>query len=77
MSIDGGPLEDDAVVGGAPGEVRGVGAGDERLGRHAAGVDAGAAEQLALDEGDFHAGAGQPAGERRTGLAGADDDGVE
>ena len=68
-------VEDDAVVGGAAREVRGIGAGDQRLGRHAAGVDAGAAEELALDERDLHAGAGQPAGERRPGLAGADDDG--
>ena len=70
-------VEHDAVFGGAAGEVRGVGAGDQRLGRHAAGVDAGAAEQLALDERDLHPGAGQAAGERRAGLAGADDDGVE
>ena len=47
----------DAVVGAAPREMRGVGAGDQRLGRHAAGVDAGAAEQLPLDEGHLHAGA--------------------
>ena len=57
--------------------MRGIGAGDQRLGRRAAGVDAGAAEQVALDQRDLHAGAGQPAGERRPGLAGADDDRVE
>ena len=68
---------DDAEVGGAAREVRGVGAGDQRLGRHAAGVHAGAAEQLPLDERDRHARGGQPPGQRRTGLARAHDDGVE
>ena len=72
-----GAVDRHAVVGGAPREMRGIGAGDQRLGRHAAGVDAGAAEQLALDERDRHAGRGQPAGKRRAGLAGADDDRVE
>ena len=60
-------VEHDAVVGRASREVRGVGAGDQRLGRHAAGVDAGAAEQLALDERDRHAraqSAGRPAAGR-------------
>ena len=77
MSICDVAVQHDAVVGGAPREMRRVRAGDQRLGRHAAGVHAGAAEQLALDERDRHAGAGQPAGERRSGLAGPDDDGVE
>ena len=72
-----GPPIIDAELGAAPRDVRGVGARDQRLGRHAAGVDAGAAEQLALDQRDRHAGGGQPAGERRPGLAGADDDRVE
>ncbi len=58
-------------------EVGGIGAGHQGLGRHAAGVDAGAAEQLALHQGDAHARGGQPPGQRRTRLAGADDDGVE
>jgi hypothetical protein len=57
--------------------VRCIGARDQGLGRHAAGVDAGAAEQLALDQRDPHAGGGQAADQRRPGLAGADDDGVE
>ena len=70
-------VEHDAVVGAAPRQMGGIGAGDQRLGRHAAGVDAGAAEQLALDQRDLHAGAGQPPGERRPGLPGADDDRVE
>ena len=37
-------IQHDPVIGGAPGEVGGIGAGDERLGRHAAGVDAGTAK---------------------------------
>ena len=76
MSICG-RRRDDTVVGRAPRDVRGVGAGDQRLGGHAAGVHAGAAEQLALDERDRHAGGRQAARQRRTRLAGADDDGVE
>src|SRR5947207_3806677 len=70
-------VEHDAVLGAAPREVRGIGTGDERLGGHAAGVDAGAAEQMALDQGHRHPGGGKPAGERRAGLPGADDDRIE
>ncbi len=70
-------VDDDAEVGGAPRHVSGAGAGDEGLGRGAAGVDAGPAEALALDDGDGHAGAGQSGGEKRAGLPGADDDRVE
>jgi hypothetical protein len=40
----------DAVVGAASRQVRHPGAGHQRLGRHAAGVDAGAAEQMPLDQ---------------------------
>ena len=57
-------VRNDAVVGAATGEMRGICAGDERLGRHATGVDAGAAEQLSLDDGDGHAGLRQPASQR-------------
>ncbi len=53
----------DPVVGGPAGEMRRVRAGDERLGRHTPGVDAGAAEQLALHERDRHSGSGQPSGQ--------------
>ena len=68
---------DHAEVGAAAREVRGVGAGDHGLGRRAAGVHAGAAEQVSLDQRDGHARAGQPSGQRRTGLAGAHDDRIE
>ena len=49
------PAIGDAEVGGAAGEVRGIGAGDHRLGRNAAGVDAGAADEVPLDDRDRHA----------------------
>ncbi len=62
---------------GAPREVGGIGAGDQGLGRRAAGVDAGAADELALDQRDLLPGGGEAAGHRRPGLAGADHDGVE
>ncbi len=70
-------IDHNAEIGAAPREMRGIGAGHQRLGRHAAGVDAGAAEQVALDHRHRHAGGGQPPGERRPGLSGADDDRVE
>jgi hypothetical protein len=56
--------------------VRGVGARHHRLGWNAAGVDAGAAEELPLDDRHRHAGAREPAREIRARLPGADDDGV-
>ncbi len=45
-------VDADAEVGGTAGHVGCVGAGDEGFGGDAAGVDAGSAEELALDEGD-------------------------
>jgi hypothetical protein len=66
----------DAVVGGAPGDVGGAGARHQGLGRDAAIVDAGAAKVLALDQHRLHAGFGEADGERRCGLAAADDDRV-
>jgi hypothetical protein len=47
--------------------MRGARARDQRLGRDAAGVDAGAADQPAFDDRGFPAGAAQPDGQRRTG----------
>ena len=67
----------DAVEGGAACHLHGVGVGDEGLGRDAAGVDAGSAEELALDDGDLLAGGGETSCEGGTGLAGSNDDGVE
>jgi hypothetical protein len=66
----------EAVVRAAPGHVHGIGAGDQRLGGRAAGVDAGAAETAALDDRHLHAGSGQPPRERRACLARSNDDGV-
>ena len=67
----------DTVFGAAPGRVRGVRAGHQRLGRDAAVVHTGAADQFAFDHGDRLARLRQPTGKRRPGLAGADDDRVE
>ena len=66
----------DAVFGGAEGKVRRIGAGDQGLGRDATGIDAGASERAALDDGHCLSGIGQPAGKRWAGLPGTDDDGV-
>ena len=69
--------EGDAVEGGTACHVGGIGAGDQGLGGDAAGVDAGSAEEMALDEGDLHAGLSERSCEGRAGLTGSDDDGVE
>ena len=61
----------------APREVRGVGARDHRFCRRAAGVDACAAEQFPLDDGDLPAALREPASEERSSLTGADDEVVE
>src|SRR5260370_33621207 len=45
----------ETVVGAATRHVRGIGARDQSLGGRASGVDAGAAEAIALDARDFHA----------------------
>jgi hypothetical protein len=68
--------ERDAVVGRAPRQMGGIGAGDHGLGRHAAGVDAGAADSLRSTR--RHS-CRRPTGGRqgRAGLSGTDYDGVE
>ena len=66
----------DAEIG-AAGEMGGISARHHRLGRNAAGVDAGPADEVALDQRHRHARPGQAPGQRRPGLAGADDDRVE
>ena len=70
-------LDYHAVLGGATRGLRGISAGHQRLGRRAAGVDAGAAKAVALDHRHTPASLGQAVGKRRPGLAGADDDSVE
>ena len=47
------------------------------LGRNAPVVDAGAADELALDDRSLASGIAEPHRERRAGLSGADDDRVE
>ncbi len=54
---------------GATRHMRRLRARDQRLGRNAAIVDAGAAEMFALDEGDGLSGAGQPSGQGRPSAA--------
>ena len=70
-------LDHDAVVARAARQVRGPGAGHQRLRRRASGVDACPAEERPLDQGHLHAGAREPPRERRPRLTRADDDGVE
>ena len=67
----------DPVVGAAACDVGGVRTGDQGLGGNASGVDAGAADEFALDHRDGLAGRGQPTRQRWPGLPGADDDRVE
>src|SRR5262249_46500145 len=66
-----------AVVGAAAGQVGDAGAGHHRLGGGAAVVDAGAADELAFDQGGLPAGLRQRQAERLARLPAADDDRVE
>ena len=68
---------DDAVIRPAACEMRGVGAGHQRLGWCAAGIDAGASDQMPFDDGHRRPCRGQPCRHRRPGLAGADNDCVK
>jgi hypothetical protein len=70
-------LDEHAVVRGPVDDVGGARAGDESLGRNAAGIHAGAAETVALDDGDAAAGLGESHREGWAGLSGADYDCVE
>ena len=76
MSTLTGPAQRHAVLGGAPGHMGRAHAGDERLGRGAAVVDAGAAVVFAFDQRDLQAGLRQTHSQKGPGLAAADDDGV-
>ena len=60
----------------APGQVRDLGAADQRLGRDAGDVDAGAADHAGLDDGDALAGLGLVHRQRLAGLAAAQDQDV-
>jgi hypothetical protein len=66
----------EAVLGPAARQMRGIGARDQSLRRRATRVHAGAAEAVALDDGDGLARARQPPRERGSGLSGSDDDRV-
>ena len=66
----------DAVLARPPSHVRGMGARDQSLGRSAAGVDTGTADERPLDNRHGHALAGQPHRQRRPSLTSADYDRV-
>ncbi len=57
--------------------MRDRGAGHQCLGWSTSGVDTGAAEELTLDDGNGHAGGREAGCEKRAGLAGTHDDGIE
>ena len=65
-----------AILGGAPGDMRCTGACDQRLRRDATGVDAGAAEALALNDRHLHSCTCQANRKRRPRLPSAYDDRV-
>jgi hypothetical protein len=58
-------------------KIGGIGTRYERLGRCATGVHAGAAEQVALNQGYLHAGIAEPPGQGRASLTGSNYDRVE
>jgi hypothetical protein len=66
----------ESVVGSPAREVGGVGARDQRFRGCTAGIDAGAAEASAFDDGNFHSRTGQPSCEWWPSLPGSDDDRV-
>src|SRR5215213_8834687 len=72
-----GTVEDHAILAAPTSEMRRIGTGDQRLRWRAAGIDAGAAKELPLNERHRHACSGKPIRERRSGLPGSDDNGLE
>ena len=77
MSTRTGTVDHDAEVGATPGHMGGPRARHQGLGRDTADVDAGPADQLALDHGGLQSFGVQPPGKGRTRLTGPDDDRVE
>src|SRR5262249_36808128 len=63
-----------AIVVSATREIRGIGARDQSLGRGATGIDAGTAEELALDNGNLPACGRQSPRQSRPSLSSADND---
>jgi hypothetical protein len=68
-----GPVDHHPEIGGAARHVDRIGAGDQGLCRNAAGIDAGATEQAAFDDGDRRARGREPSRQRGARLPGADD----
>ena len=71
-----GALKGDAELLAAPGHVSGASTGYQGLGGDAAGVDTGAAEELAFNDGHLHSFFGQSCCQRGPRLSCADDDRV-
>jgi hypothetical protein len=71
------PPDHHTILGGAPRDPGGIGARYQGLGRGAAGIDASATDEMALNESHLHPGAGWAECQRWSGLAGADNDRVE
>jgi hypothetical protein len=69
--------EHDTKFGGPSRQMGGAGAGHQGFGGRATGVDAGAAEQLALHDRDLRPGLNKAEGKERPGLTSTDDDCVE
>jgi hypothetical protein len=63
-----------AVITCAARQMSRIGARDQRLGGRASGIDACAAEELALDDGHLMASSDEPPRQRRPGLSCPDDD---
>jgi hypothetical protein len=72
-----GTADGEAELGAPLGHVDRARAGHHRLGWHAAGVDAGAAEAMAFEHRGAASRLSQPGRQRRPGLTGADDNRVE
>ena len=70
-------VQENAEFAAAARQVGRVGARYERLGRHATGIDARAAEVLAFDQRHLHAGSDEASHQRRPGLPGPDHDRIE
>jgi hypothetical protein len=71
------PTNRQAILRGASRKISDIGTRNERLRGRAARVDAGSADELALDQGDALAGSGESAGEGRPRLPRSDNNRVE
>jgi hypothetical protein len=70
-------IDNKTIVGASASNMGRVRAGNERLCRYASRIHTGATKLVAFDNGDCHARGRKPRSQRRAGLAGPDDDGIE